>query len=89
MSQNCEWFLSDGMLLSGKEAEMYLLTVLSEYEKLVDHMRFTLIDCLDNCKVSQENDLFNTIMCTGERLSIIQIQLELLLEKISFVLNAN
>lgn len=89
MSHKCEWFLSDGTLLSGKEAEKYLFTVLAEYEKLIDLMRFTLIDCLDNCKISQEDALPNTVMCTSERLGIIQIQLELLWEEISFVLDAN
>lgn len=89
MNSYCEWFLPDGTLLSGKEAETYLLSILSKFDSLIDSMRFTLNDCLENCEVAQENTLPNTVMFTEERLSIIQIQLELLLEQMSLILSDN
>ena len=89
MSVNCEWFLSDGTLLLDAEAETYLSSKLYEYADLFDRIRFVLNDCLDHCAVSQETTLPNSIMFSNERLSIIQIQLELLLEEISSVLEDN
>ena len=49
MSVNCEWFLSDGTLLSGTEAETYLSSKLYEYADLFDRISFVLNDCLDHC----------------------------------------
>ena len=89
MSSNCEWFLSSGILLSGVEAETHLLSILSRYSDLFERIRFVLDDCLDNCAISQETTLPNTVMFSSERLGIIQIQLELLLEEISSVLEDN
>lgn len=89
MSSNLEWFLSDGTLLSGAEAETYLSSKLYEYADQFDHISFVLNDCLDHCAVSQETTLPNTIMFSNERLSLIQIQLELLLEKTSLTLEDN
>lgn len=39
MSSNLEWFLSDGTLLSGAEAETYLSSKLYEYADLFDRIR--------------------------------------------------
>ena len=89
MSVNCEWFLSDGTLLLDAEAETYLSSKLYECADLFDRISFVLNDCLDHCAVSQETTLPNSIMFSNERLSIIQIQLELLLEEISSVLEDN
>ena len=89
MSSNLEWFLSDGTLLSGAEAETYLSSKLYEYADQFDHIRFVLKDCLDHCALSQESTLPNTVMFSNERLSLIQIQLELLLEEISLTLEDN
>lgn len=86
MKSYCEWFLSDGTVLYGKEAEAHLHSILSNYENLIDHIHFVLKDCLDHCRISRENTLPNTVMFTGESLNIIQIQLELLLAEISSVL---
>lgn len=54
MSSNLEWFLSDGTLLSGAEAETFLTSILYEYADQFDHISFVLNDCLDHCAVSQE-----------------------------------
>lgn len=89
MSSKCEWFLSGGTLLSGDEAEAYLLSKLSKYTNLFDQIQFVLNDCLNNCAISKETTLPNTVMSTCERLSIIQIQLELLLDELSSVLEDN
>ena len=89
MSVNCEWFLSDGTLLSGAETETFLTSILYQYADQFDHIRFVLKDCLDHCGVSHETTLPNTIMFSNERLSLIQIQLELLLEEISLTLEDN
>lgn len=79
MKSYCEWFLSDGTVLYGKEAKAHFHSILSNYENLIDHIHFVLKDCLDHCRISRENTLPNTVMFTGESLNIIQIQLELLL----------
>lgn len=89
MSVNCEWFLSDGTLLSGAEAETFLTSILYQYADQFDHIQFVLKDCLDHCALSQETTLPNTVMFSNERLSLIQIQLELLLEEISLTLEDN
>lgn len=89
MNSNYEWFLSDGTLLSGAEAETYLFSILSRYSDLFDRVRFVLDDCLDHCAVSPETTLPNTVLFSGERLSMIRIQLEFLLEEISLTLEDN
>lgn len=89
MSSNLEWFLSDGTLLSGAEAETFLTSILYQYADLFDRISFVLNDCLDHCAVSQESTLPNTIMFSNKRFSLIQIQLELLLEEISLTLEDN
>lgn len=89
MSSNLEWFLSDGTLLSGAEAKTFLTSILYQYAYQFDHIRFVLKDCLDHCALSQESTLPNTVMFSNERLSLIQIQLELLLEEISLTLEDN
>ena len=53
----CEWFLSDGTVLYGKEAKAHLHSILSNYENLIDHIHFVLKDCLDHCRISRENTL--------------------------------
>lgn len=89
MSSNLEWFLSNGTLLSGAEAETFLTSILYQYADQFDRISFVLNDCLDHCALSQESTLPNTIMFSNERLSLIQIQLELLLEEISLTLEDN
>ena len=89
MSSNLEWFLSNGTLLSGAEAETFLTSILYQYADQFDRISFVLNDCLDHCALSQESTLPNTVMFSNERLSLIQIQLELLLEEISLTLEDN
>lgn len=57
MKSYCEWFLSDGTVLYGKEAKAHLHSILSNYENLIDHIHFVLKDCLDHCRISRENTL--------------------------------
>lgn len=68
MSSKCEWFLSGGALLSGDEAETYLLSKLSKYTNLFDRILSVLNDCLNDCAISNETALPNTVMFSGKRL---------------------
>ena len=79
----CELFLSDGTCLVGKDAEEYLtkkLACLKGLSKKIDQV-------IDECKIlnviEEDDSLAYSVMETGERLSSIQISLEMLLEEMS------
>lgn len=86
MKYKCEWYLSDGSVLRGKIAAKYLHEKRKIYERLIEDVDCVLSRSLESNHVVEENTLANTVMSTGENLSIIQIELELLLERISYVL---
>ena len=83
-----EWHLTDGTVLKGEKAQEYLNHQLDHYKKLIDDIDNTLSNCLDYNHVILEDTLPNTVMFTGESLSIIQIELELLLDRISSVIDS-
>lgn len=86
MEYKCKWYLSDGSVLRGKTAAKYLHTKLKNYERLIEDVDCVLSRSLKSNHIVEENTLANTVMSTGETLSIIQIELELLLERMSCVL---
>lgn len=88
MKTYCEWYLTGGTVLKGEKAQEYLNLRLTHYKKLIEDIDKTLSNCLDYNHVAMEDTLPNTVMFTGESLSIIQIELELLLDRISSVIDS-
>ena len=77
----CEWYLHDGTCITGKEAEKYLSHKLNVLKMLSKE-----IDCVINhCKtlniIEEDESLSWSVMETSERFSLIQIQLEMLLDE--------
>lgn len=83
-----EWYLTDGTVLKGEKAQEYLNLQLAHYKKLIEDIDNTLSNCLDYNYVTLEDTLPNTVISTSESLSIIQIELELLLDRISSVIDS-
>ena len=81
MKTRCEWYLSDGTILKGKEASDHLKSKLENYEKVIADVDRILSRSLKNNHIVEEDTLPNTVMYTAEAKSIIQIDLELLLER--------
>lgn len=75
-----EWFLDNGICLTGKEAEEYLIRKLDSLNQLSLKIEKVIDECKSLNYVENDESLAWSVMETEERLSIIQIQLELLLE---------
>ncbi|WP_294561092.1 hypothetical protein [uncultured Traorella sp.] len=86
MKTRCESYLSDGTILKDKEAFDHLKSKLENYEKVIADVDHILSRSLKNNHIVEEDTLPNTVMFTAEALSIIQIDLDLLLERMPSVL---
>lgn len=76
----CEWFLKDGTCLTEKEAEQYLIRKINSLKQLSIKVERVINECKSLNKIEEDESLAWSVMETEERLSIIQIQLEMLLE---------
>lgn len=74
-----KWFLNDGTCLTGNEAEQYLVEKLNALKQLSMKVDRVICECKSLNKIEEDESLAWSVMETEERLSIIQIQLELLL----------
>ena len=81
MKFNYEWYLSDGSVLKGETAKKHLLAKLHSYKELMKDIDCILSRSLENNHIVKENTLPNTVMFTAEALSIIQIELEMLSDR--------
>ena len=88
MLGRCEWFLSDGSLLIGKDAEEYLLIQLKHYETMIKRIDSSLDSIHELNQLVERDYLVATIMETGESLSWILLELESLLKELSLVLES-
>lgn len=75
-----KWFLNDGTYLTGKDAEQYLVEKLNSLKQLSVKVGRVISECESLNKIEEDESLAWSVMETEERLSIIQIQLELLLK---------
>ena len=88
MLGRCEWFLSDGCLLLGKDAEEYLSIQLKHHETTIKRIDSSLDSIRELNQLVERDYLVATIMETGESLSWIQLELESLLKELSLVLES-
>lgn len=80
----CEWFLDDGTCLNGKEAEEFLAVKLDYLKRLSNKIEKVIEDCKLLNYIEENESLALSVMETGERLSNIQIMLELLVEEMNY-----
>ena len=55
----------------------------ANYQVLIDDISYTLNRCLEYNHVSEEESFPNTVLFTSEQLSMIEIELELLIQRIA------
>ena len=83
------WYLSNGDFIEGDEARVYLNKEMYKYENLISKIDSKLVECLKLNVKEYDGDIDYCVMETGERLSLIEILLEELLNDISVVLDAD
>ena len=88
MTQDHVWFLTTGEALTGIEAYRHMQSLMDNYQVLIDDISCTLNRCLECNHVSVEDSFPNTVMVTAEQLSVIEIELELLTQRIAAALDA-
>lgn len=82
----CKCFLNNDVCLVGSEAEVYLRNRLEELSKLSSKVERVIFECSELNIVHDSQTLSLSVMETGERLSIIQTLLELLIEDMNSIL---
>lgn len=83
------WYLSNGEFIEDDEAYDYLKKEMNRYEVLIGKIDSKLVECLKLNVKEYDGDIDYCVMETGERLSLIEILLEELLNDISVVLDAD
>ena len=81
------WYLSNGDFIEGDEARVYLNKEMYKYENLISKIDSKLVECLKLNVKEYDGDIDYCVMETGERLSLIEILLEELLNDINAVLD--
>lgn len=89
MKSNYEWHLSDGKFLEGEYARQYLINKLRQYKVLMKSIDNVASIVSDTNHIGKMNSLLNTVLETEESLSLIQMQLEMLLDEMKIVLEDN
>ena len=83
----CKWFLNNSVCLVGSDAEVYLSNRLNELSKLSSKVERVISECSElNIVLNDRKTLSLSVMETGERLSVIQTLLELLVEDMNSIL---
>lgn len=83
MTQDYIWFLTEDNVLTGIEACRHMQSLMNNYQVLIDDISYTLNRCLKYNHVSEEESFPNTVLFTSEQLSMIEIELELLIQRIA------
>ena len=78
----CIWYFHDGTYITGKEAEVYLVHKIKVYKKLSKEINNVINSCKSLNIIEEDDSLSWSVMETSERFSLIQIQLEMLLDEI-------
>ena len=81
------WYLSNGDYIEGDKAHVFLNKKMNKYENLINEIDSKLIECLKLNVKEYDGDIDYCVMETGERLSMIEILLEELLNDINAVLD--
>lgn len=79
----CEWYLNDGSCLCGEAAEKFLTLKFEKYVELSNEINNVLDICKSLNIVKNESSIIDSIIETGEQLSLIHLHLELLLQKLN------
>lgn len=77
-----KWYLHDGTCITEKEAEVYLVHKMNVFRKLSKEIDNVINNCKSLNIIEEDESLSWSVMETSERLSLIQIQLEMLLDEI-------
>ena len=83
---NDEWYLNDGTALCGNDAAEYLERQLGIFDDLSRQIAACLKECNELNEIDHSESLADAVLETGERISMIEIELEMLLREISSVL---
>ena len=81
------WYLSNGESIVDDDAYDFLNKKMIKYGNLIDKIDSKLIECLKFNVKEYDGDIDYCVMETGERLSMIKILLEELLNDINVVLD--
>ena len=81
------WYLSNGDFIEGNDAYDFLNGKMNKYENLISKIDSKLVKCLKLNVKEYDGSIDCCVTETGERLSMIAILLEELLNDISFVLD--
>lgn len=80
-----EWYFADGTCIEGEEAYTFLSRKLERYKRISKKIDHILLECL-KLNVISDNDSIDVNVCeTGENLSIIQTELEMLCEELDLI----
>ena len=77
-----EWYLSDGTVLTGQKRTEYLKRKLKMYDDLSKNIAAVLKECSQLNKINYSDSLADSILDAGDKISMIEIELEMLLEEI-------
>ena len=77
-----EWYLSDGTVLTGQKRTEYLKRKLKMYDDLSKNIAAVLKECSQLNKINYSYPLADSILDAGDKISMIEIELEMLLEEI-------
>lgn len=80
-----EWYLSDGSSIKGEEAYNYLSRKLERYKRISKKIDHILLECLKLNVISDDDSIDINVCETGENLSIIQTELEMLCEELDLI----
>ena len=81
------WYLSNGEFIEDGDAYNFLNKRMKKYENLISKIDSKLIECLKLNVKEYDGSIDYCVMETGERLSLIEILLEELLNDIKTVLD--
>ena len=81
------WYLSNGKSVEDYEIYNYLNKEMNKYEKLISKIDSKLVECLKLNVKEYDGDIDYCVMETGERLPVIEILLEELVDDINVVLD--
>ena len=82
---NDAWYLGDGTVLTGNDAAEYLKKQLRIYDDLSKEIASCLKECYKLNMIDRSDSLAGSLLDAGERISMIEIEPEMLLREISSV----
>ena len=83
--ENLEWYLPEGKVLKGEEAYTFLSRKSERYKRISKKIDHILLECLKLNVISDDDSIDINVCETGENLSIIQTELEMLCEELDLI----